>query len=74
MNVARYHFPGSEEDFPLEMVPKLLVGFPGQITCNTAFCMIPKKSVAFVAIITLYHPKTLLIANPVYTLYWAKRR
>lgn len=56
------------------MVPKLLEGFPGQIIYNTAFCMIPKKSVAFVAIITLYHPKTLLIANPVYTLYWAKRR
>lgn len=52
LHVARYHFPGSEEDFPLEMVPELLEGFPGQITCNTAFCMIPKKSVAFVAELT----------------------
>lgn len=51
-HVARYHFPGSEEKFPLEMVPELLKGFQYQITCNTAFCIIPKKSVVFVAELT----------------------
>ena len=30
-HVARYHFPGSEENFPLEMVPELLKGFQNQI-------------------------------------------
>lgn len=51
-HVARYHFPGSEEDFPLEMVPELLKGFHSQITCNAAYCIIPKKSVVFVAELT----------------------
>lgn len=51
-HVARYHFPGSEENFPLKMVPELLKGFQYQITCNTAFCIIPKKSVVFVAELT----------------------
>ncbi len=51
-HVARYHFPGSEENFPLDMVPELLKSFHCQITCNTAFCIIPKKSVVFVAELT----------------------
>lgn len=51
-HVARYHFPGSEEAYPLEMLPDLLKGFQGQVTCNEAFCMIPKKSVVFVAELT----------------------
>ncbi|MDE7332746.1 MAG: hypothetical protein K2O16_11040 [Lachnospiraceae bacterium] len=51
-HVARYHFPGGEENFPLEMMPELLKGFQYQITCNTAFCIIPKKSVVFVAELT----------------------
>lgn len=51
-HVARYHFPGSEEDFPLEMVPELLKGFQYRISCNSAFCIIPKKSVIFVAELT----------------------
>lgn len=51
-HVARYHFPGSEENFPLKMVPELLEGFQYQITCNAAFCIIPKKSVVFVAELT----------------------
>ena len=51
-HVARYHFPGSEEKFPLKMVPELLKGSQYQIACNTAFCMIPKKSVVFVAELT----------------------
>lgn len=51
-HVARYHFPGSEEEFPLEMLPKMLQGLTGRIACNTALCMQPKKSVAFVAELT----------------------
>lgn len=51
-HVARYHFPGSEEAFPLEMLPQLLEELTGQITCTSAFCMSPKKSVAFIAELT----------------------
>lgn len=51
-HVARYHFPGGEEGYPLEMLPDLLKGFTGQVTCNEAFCMIPKKSVVFVSELT----------------------
>lgn len=51
-HVARYHFPGSEEVYPLEKLPDLLKGFTGQINCNEAFCMIPKKSVVFVSELT----------------------
>lgn len=52
--VAGYHFPGSEENFPLAMLPDLLKECSLQITCNDAFCMIPNKSVAFIAELT-YH-------------------
>ncbi len=51
-HVARYHFPGSEEAFPLEILPDLLKDLTQEITCNAAFCMIPKKSVVFVAELT----------------------
>lgn len=51
-HVARYHFPGSEDSFPLSMLPGILGQADGRITCNEAFCMIPKKSVAFVAQLT----------------------
>ncbi len=51
-HVARYHFPGSEEEFPLEILPRLLKELTPQITCNSAFCMSPKKSVAFIAELT----------------------
>ncbi len=52
MHVARYHFLGSEDKFPIEEIPKLLAQTGGHVTCNEAFCMIPKKSVAFVAELT----------------------
>lgn len=52
MHVARYYFPGSEEKLPLEMIPTLLRGFDCRITCNTAFCIVPKKSVVFIAQLT----------------------
>lgn len=51
-HVARYHFPGSEESFPLEMLPRMLSRFSLQVSCNEAFCMLPKKSVAFLAELT----------------------
>lgn len=51
-HVARYHFLGSEEDFPLEMLPDLLKELTPLVTCNSAFCMTPKKSVAFIAELT----------------------
>lgn len=51
-HVAGYHFPGSEETLPLEMLPQLLSGLTQKITCNSAFCMQPKKSVVFIAELT----------------------
>ncbi|MBD5490425.1 MAG: hypothetical protein HDR13_16840 [Lachnospiraceae bacterium] len=51
-HVARYHFLGSEDSFPLSMIPRLLDITDGRITCNEAYCMLPKKSVAFVAELT----------------------
>jgi len=51
-HVARYHFPGSEKSFPLEMLPELLKELTQKVTCNAAFCMLPKKSVAFVSQLT----------------------
>lgn len=51
-HVARYHFPGSEDSFPLEMLPELLKNLTQEITCNAAYCMIPKKSVVFISELT----------------------
>ncbi len=51
-HVAGYHFPGNGEDFPLEMLPRLLDRLTLKIRCNAAFCMIPQKSVAFIAELT----------------------
>ena len=51
-HVARYHFLGSEDSFPLSMLPRLLDITDGRIICNEAYCMLPKKSVAFVAELT----------------------
>ncbi|MBD5506959.1 MAG: hypothetical protein HDR05_02595 [Lachnospiraceae bacterium] len=51
-HVARYHFLGSDEAFPLELLPELLQESVGQIVCNTAFCLVPKKSVVFVSELT----------------------
>lgn len=51
-HVARYHFPGSEKSLPLEMLPHMLSRFSVQVSCNEAFCMLPKKSVAFLAELT----------------------
>lgn len=51
-HVARYHFLGSEAEYPINMLPDLLKRLDAQIICNEAFCMLPKKSVAFVAELT----------------------
>lgn len=51
-HVARYHFLGSEDDFPLEMLPDLLKERTDLVSCNSSFYMEPKKSVAFVAELT----------------------
>ncbi|MCM1259237.1 MAG: hypothetical protein NC307_15530 [Roseburia sp.] len=51
-HVARYHFPGSEEEFPLEMLPRMLKEFSLKVDCNSAFCMQPKKSVVFISELT----------------------
>jgi len=52
LHVARYHFPGSEEAFPLEMLSGLLKELTDKVTCNAAFCMQPKKSVVFISELT----------------------
>lgn len=64
-HVARYHFLGSEKEFPLEMLPGILEdtvmqcadetmaeGKACKIICNSAFCIQPKKSVVFIAQLT----------------------
>lgn len=51
-HVARYYFPGSEKSLPLEMLPNILSRFSVQVSCNEAFCMLPKKSVVFLAELT----------------------
>ncbi|MCM1263988.1 MAG: hypothetical protein NC313_14850 [Butyrivibrio sp.] len=51
-HVARYYFFGSEETLPLEMLPGLLKELTPFVSCNSAFCMTPKKSVVFIAELT----------------------
>lgn len=51
-HVGRYHFPGSEEAYPLHSLPELLTGLTERVSCNAAFCLLPKKSVVFVAELT----------------------
>ena len=51
-HIARYHFPGYEEAFPLELLPDLLRAYAPRITCNSAFCMSPSKSVVFLSELT----------------------
>ena len=56
-HVARYHFPGSEDAFPLNCLPEILERIKLPVRCNKAFCMIPKKSVVFVAELTQDKPQ-----------------
>ena len=61
LHVARLHFLGSESmvsdkkissRLRLENLPTLLLELQMPITCNEAYCMIPKKSVVFYAELT----------------------
>jgi len=49
--VKRYHFIG-DATHPMEELPKLLEALKVPVTCNQAYCMQPKKSVAFYAELT----------------------
>ena len=51
-HVARYFFPGSEKEYPMTMLPKMLAQMDAGIVCNESFCMMPKQSVAFFALLT----------------------
>ena len=51
-HVARYHFLGSGQKFPLDRLGGMLKRLQLPVRCNAAFCMMPKKSVAFVAELT----------------------
>ena len=45
-----FHFFGTEEEFPMERMTKLLdYQSEKKVTCNGAYCLKPKKSVVFVA-------------------------
>lgn len=51
-HVASYLFPGSGKDYPLQELPELLTEVSDVVTCNESFLMLPKKSVAFYALLT----------------------
>ncbi len=51
-HVKRYYFPGSGEEHPLEELPGLLAGLGAPVTCTGAYCLLPRKSVAFYAELT----------------------
>lgn len=52
-HVARYYFLGSEERYPLANLPHMLERLAEvSVSCNDAYCMLPKKSVAFYAALT----------------------
>lgn len=51
-HVRRYHFLGSEVKYSLEGLPKLLKELEVPVSCTPAYCMLPKKSVAFYAELT----------------------
>ena len=52
LHVRRYHFLGSEGECPIESLPELLKELKVPVTCTSAYCMLPKKSVAFYAELT----------------------
>lgn len=52
LHVARLHFLGAEGAPGLENLPALLQELQLPVTCNEAYCMIPKKSVVFYAELT----------------------
>lgn len=52
MNVSRYLFSGSTPEHGMSEIPDMLIKSGLNVTCNKAFCMIPKKSVAFHALLS----------------------
>lgn len=51
-HVKRYYFPGSEPGYPIELLPELLEELEAPVACTEAYCLLPKKSVAFYAELT----------------------
>ncbi len=51
-HVAKYFFPGSERECPIEELPKVLTEVSLPVRCNESYYLIPKKSVAFYALLT----------------------
>lgn len=51
-HVAGYHFPGSEDAFPLEALPDMLKNLTQRVSCNQAYGMTPKMSTVFIAELT----------------------
>lgn len=52
MNVSRYLFLGSVPEHGINEIPDMLGRSGLNVTCNKAFCIIPKKSVVFHAVLT----------------------
>lgn len=50
--VERYFFLGSDDNYPLTSLPQVLEKCTLPLSCNQSFCMLPKKSVVFVAKLT----------------------
>ena len=47
--VKEFHFPGSEEAYPLSDIGKILDMLGAPVQCLKSFCMVPRKSVVFYA-------------------------
>lgn len=52
MHVLRYLFPGSVPGRGLDRIPDMLEQSGLRVTCNDSFCITPKKSVTFYALLT----------------------
>jgi len=52
LNVLRYLFPGSTSEHGISEIPDMLAKSGLNVKCNKAFCIIPKKSVVFHALLT----------------------
>ena len=50
--VKEFHFPGSEEAYPLSDIGKILDMLDAPVQCLKSFCMVPRKSVVFYAELT----------------------
>ena len=51
-HVKRYYFPGGGAERPLEALPELIQALKAPVVCTEAYCLLPKKSVAFYAELT----------------------